>query len=265
MNAQTTGVCHLSGKFFVLTRRKTVRLDKFLATMQLGSRKEVKQFIKKGKVAVNGEITRSDKAQINEYEDQVSFEGEVIQYQKDYYYLLNKPTGVISATVDNYDETVMDLLVDEDFREDLFPVGRLDKDTEGLLVLTNDGQLAHRLLSPKKHVEKEYHATVAGVMTAEDVALFSEGLMIDQGEQCLPAKLTILSVDESAQISQISLILHEGKFHQVKRMVAAVGKEVVYLKRIRMGQLTLDESLSLGEYRALTALEVEALQQNLFF
>lgn len=238
-----------------------MRLDKFLATMKYGSRKEVKQFIKKGCVTVNGEIIRSDRYQVNEMEDQVQFEGRVIHYQTEYYYILHKPAGVISATVDNYDETVMDLLADEDFREDLFPVGRLDKDTEGLLVLTNDGQLAHQLLSPKKHVEKEYIATVSGIMTQRDIEQFATGLTIDKNEQCLPAKLTILAVDEEHETTQIALILHEGKYHQVKRMVAAVGKKVTYLKRIRMGQLKLDNSLALGEYRMLTADEIRLLQQ----
>lgn len=237
-----------------------MRLDKFLADMQLGSRKEVKSFIKKGLVQVDGKVIRSDKTQIDETKAQVIFDGEVIVYQKEFYYMLNKPAGVISATVDNYEETVVDLLADEDFREDLFPVGRLDKDTEGFLLLSNDGALAHRILSPRHHVEKEYYARIAGVMTEADVAAFTKGLVIDGGEETLPAQLTIVAVDEVSETSEIRLILHEGKFHQVKRMVQAVGKEVTYLKRIRMGQLALDPELALGEYRALTAEEVQALE-----
>lgn len=236
-----------------------MRLDKYLADMDLGSRKEVKTFIKKGLVSVNGEVVKSDKFQVKEMIDEVLFDGELITYQKDFYYLLNKPAGVISATIDDYDETVLDLFDDEAYREDLFPVGRLDKDTEGLLVITNDGALAHRLLSPKRHVEKEYYAEVAGIMTEADVQQFTEGIPMD-GEMCLPAKLMIDSVDEVNETSVIRLILHEGKFHQVKRMVQSVGKEVIYLKRIRMGNLSLDESLSLGEYRVLTAEELQLLE-----
>lgn len=237
-----------------------MRLDKFLADMNFGTRREVKGYIKKGLVTVNDQIIKSDKFHVNEKEDIVEFDGEPVNYQKNFYYLLHKPGGVISATVDNYDETVLDLFQDDDFRDDLFPVGRLDKDTEGLLLIMNDGQLAHRLLSPKKHVDKEYYAKVAGIMTSEDQEKFLEGLTIDGGEVCLPAELTIESVDEASQTSEICLILHEGKFHQVKRMVQAVGKEVTYLKRLRMGPILLDESLDLGEYRPLTQEEVTLLQ-----
>lgn len=238
-----------------------MRLDKFLADMNFGSRKEVKQLIKKGWVEVNGQVIRSDKYQVDENKDQIKVDGEQVKYQKDYYYLLNKPAGVVSATVDNFDETVLDLFSDEDFREDLFPVGRLDKDTEGLLLIMNDGQLAHRLLSPKQHVDKEYYAQVAGIMTQEDVQTFAQGMTIDGGESCLPAELSIEAVDEVKQTSEIRVILHEGKFHQVKRMVQAVGKEVTYLKRLRMGQLWLDETLPLGAYRPLTPTE-RALLEN---
>lgn len=239
-----------------------MRLDKYLADMDFGSRKEVKQFIKKGLVSVNGTVVKSDKFQVNENEDNVVFDGEPVVYQKYFYYLLNKPAGVISATIDDYDETVMDLFDDEDYRDDLFPVGRLDKDTEGLLVITNDGALAHRLLSPKRHVEKEYYAQVAGMMTPADVIAFETGLTIDGGEECLPAKLMIDTVNEVEETSEIRLILHEGKFHQVKRMVQAVGKEVNYLKRIRMGGLSLDETLDYGEHRGLTEAELVLLEQK---
>lgn len=239
-----------------------MRLDKFLADMQLGSRKEVKQRIKKGQVLVNGEVIRSDKFQVDEHKDEVIFEGETVRYQKYFYYLLNKPQGVISATVDSYEETVLDLFDDEAYRDDLFPVGRLDKDTEGFLLITNDGALAHQLLSPKRKVEKEYLAQVSGVMNAEDIERFEEGLVIDGGEICLPAKLIIDDTNPAENTSVIRLILHEGKFHQVKRMVQAVGKEVVYLKRIRMGKLTLDPTLALGEYRELTKEEIEQLSER---
>ncbi|MDB1679348.1 MULTISPECIES: pseudouridine synthase [Enterococcus] len=239
-----------------------MRLDKFLAEVGIGSRKEVKVLIKKGQIKVNEEVIKSDKFQVKEFDDQITYLDEPLVYQKDFYYVLNKPAGVISATQDNYEQTVMDLLSDEDYREDLFPVGRLDKDTEGLLILTNDGKLAHRLLSPKKHVEKEYFAKVKGVMTEEDIDSFARGLVIDKGEQTLPAQLFIDSVDHEEETSTIRLILHEGKFHQVKRMVQAVGKEVTYLKRLRMGGFLLPESLDNGEYRELTENELLQLQEQ---
>lgn len=237
-----------------------MRLDKFLADVGLGSRKEVKALIKKGHIKVNDQTIKSDKFQVDEWADQVTYEGEQFIYQKDFYYILNKPAGVISATQDNYDQTVLDLFDDTSYREDLFPVGRLDKDTEGLLVVTNDGGLAHRLLSPKKHVEKEYFAEVNGIMTEADVQTFSQGLTIDGGEETRPAQLSIVSVNSEDETSVIHLILHEGKFHQVKRMVKAVGKEVTYLKRIRMGNFLLPEDLALGEYRPMTAEEVKQLE-----
>lgn len=239
-----------------------MRLDKFLADVGLGSRKEVKGLIKKGQVTVNGKVIKSDKFQVKELTDEIAYLDEKLTYQKNFYYLLNKPAGVVSATQDNYDETVLDLLNDFDYREDLFPVGRLDKDTEGLLLITNDGALAHRLLSPKKHVEKEYFAKVTGVMTAEDVQAFSKGLVISQGEETLPAVLMIDAVNEVEETSEIRLILHEGKFHQVKRMVKAVGKEVTYLKRIRMGNVVLPADLALGEYRELTVEELAKIQEK---
>lgn len=239
-----------------------MRLDKFLAEVGIGSRKEVKVLIKKGQIKVNEEVIKSDKFQVKEFDDQITYLDEPLVYQKDFYYVLNKPAGVISATQDNYEQTVMDLLSDENYREDLFPVGRLDKDTEGLLILTNDGKLAHRLLSPKKHVEKEYFAKVKGVMTEEDIDSFARGLVIDKGEQTLPAQLFIDSIDHEEETSAIRLILHEGKFHQVKRMVQAVGKEVTYLKRLRMGGFLLPESLDNGEYRELTETELLQLQEQ---
>ncbi|QED60124.1 rRNA pseudouridine synthase [Enterococcus durans] len=239
-----------------------MRLDKFLAEVGIGSRKEVKVLIKKGQIKVNEKVIKSDKFQVKEFDDQITYLDEPLVYQKDFCYVLNKPAGVISATQDNYEQTVMDLLSDEDYREDLFPVGRLDKDTEGLLILTNDGQLAHRLLSPRKHVEKEYFAEVKGIMTAEDQQSFARGLVIDKDEQTLPAQLFIDAVDSEEETSKIRLILHEGKFHQVKRMVQAVGKEVTYLKRIRMGGFSLPNSLDNGEYRELTEAELLQLQEQ---
>lgn len=231
-----------------------MRLDKFLAEVGLGSRKEVKQLIKKGQISVNQKIEKSDKKQIDPEKDQVDYQGEILHYQEFYYYLLHKPAGVVSATEDKHDQTVMDLFSPSDYRSDLFPVGRLDKDTEGLLLITNDGKLAHDLLSPKKHVEKEYFAEVQGVMTAEDQQRFVDGFLLD-GERTLPAELLIDEVTENK--SKVRIILHEGKFHQVKRMVKACGKEVTYLKRIRMGKLLLTKELVKGAYRSLTEDELK--------
>lgn len=234
-----------------------MRLDKFLAEVGLGSRKEVKQLIKKGQISVNQKIEKSDKKQIDPEKDQVDYQGEILHYQEFYYYLLHKPAGVVSTTEDKHDQTVMDLFSPSDYRSDLFPVGRLDKNTEGLLLITNDGKLAHDLLSPKKHVEKEYFAEVQGVMTAEDQQRFVDGFLLD-GERTLPAELLIDEVTENK--SKVRIILHEGKFHQVKRMVKACGKEVTYLKRIRMGKLLLTKELVKGAYRSLTEDELKGLK-----
>ena len=202
-----------------------MRLDKFLAEVGLGSRKEVKQLIKKGQISVNQKIEKSDKKQIDPEKDQVDYQGEILHYQEFYYYLLHKPAGVVSATEDKHDQTVMDIFSPSDYRSDLFPVGRLDKNTEGLLLITNDGKLAHDLLSPKKHVEKEYFAEVQGVMTAEDQQRFVDGFLLD-GERTLPAELLIDEVTENK--SKVRIILHEGKFHQVKRQRSDLSKENSY-------------------------------------
>ncbi|PZL70023.1 16S rRNA pseudouridine(516) synthase [Enterococcus plantarum] len=239
-----------------------MRLDKFLAETGVGSRKEAKQLLKKNLVTVNDEIVKDGKTQIDEKQDIIKFAGEELTYQKYYYYLLHKPQGVISATEDKWDQTVIDLLKDEDYREDIFPVGRLDKDTEGLLLLTNDGQLAHQLLSPKKHVDKEYFAIIQGIVTEEDIRYFAAGFALTDKEQVKPSELIIESVDETNEQSEIRLTIQEGKFHQVKRMFEAVDKKVVYLKRLRMGSLWLDEELILGEYRTLTEEELEKLKLN---
>ncbi|MGX7173267.1 pseudouridine synthase [Enterococcus ratti] len=237
-----------------------MRLDKFLADVGIGSRKEVKKLIKSGKIKVNNQSIKSDKFQVREWTDEVIYENERLVYQKDFYYVLNKPAGVVSATQDNHQQTVLDLFDEKVFRRDLFPVGRLDKDTEGLLVITNDGKLAHQLLSPKNHVEKEYFAKVKGIMTQEDVLAFSKGIMIDGEEKTRPAQLLVESVDLVNDVSIVRLILHEGKFHQVKRMVKAVGKEVSYLKRVRMGNFLLPKDLTLGSYRQMTEKEVLQLK-----
>lgn len=233
-----------------------MRIDKMLANLGFGSRKEVKQLLKGGAVKVNDRLVKDAKQQVNPESDVVTLNGEVIEYKKFIYLMMNKPPGVISATEDLHDKTVIDLLGMEEQVYEPFPVGRLDKDTEGLLLLTNDGQLAHRLLSPKKHVPKMYYAVIDGVVTEEDVEAFRAGVTLDDGYLTKPGQLTII---KSGIRSEIELTITEGKFHQVKRMFQSVGKKVVYLKRMTMGPLLLDEQLELGEYRELTDEEIEQL------
>ena len=236
-----------------------MRLDKYLAEMGVGTRQEVKKQIRQGKAAVNGTVVKAADTKIDETSDEVTISGRNISYVSYEYYMLNKPAGVVSATEDRRDTTVIDL-IKEKKRKDLFPVGRLDKDTEGLLLITNDGDLAHRLLAPKKHVDKVYYAKIDGMVTEEDVNRFAEGIDIgaEEEEMTRPAKLDIM---KSAEESEIRLTIHEGKFHQVKRMFLAVGKEVTYLKRERMGTLCLDEKLKSGEYRLLTEEEIENVRK----
>ena len=236
-----------------------MRLDKYLAEMGVGTRQEVKKQIRQEKAAVNGTVVKAADTKIDETSDEVTISGRNISYVSYEYYMLNKPAGVVSATEDRRDTTVIDL-IKEKKRKDLFPVGRLDKDTEGLLLITNDGDLAHRLLAPKKHVDKVYYAKIDGMVTEEDVKRFAEGIDIgaEEEEMTRPAKLDIM---KSAEESEIRLTIHEGKFHQVKRMFLAVGKEVTYLKRERMGTLCLDENLKPGEYRLLTEEEIENVRK----
>ena len=232
-----------------------MRLDKYLADMGIGTRTEIKKYVRQGKVKVDGVVVKSPEIKVNPDVQTVSYLDQSVSYEKFEYYMLNKPAGVVSATTDEKDKTVIDLITAKK-RKDLFPVGRLDKDTEGLLLITNDGELAHRLLAPKKHVDKVYYAKVKGKVTEEDVKAFKEGVSLGQGEMARPAALEILVSDE---ISEIRLTIQEGKFHQVKRMFISVGKEVVYLKRLSMGSLGLDEKLPLGAYRPLTNKELEQL------
>lgn len=234
-----------------------MRLDKLLANMGIGSRKEVKELIKKKSVSVNGKIIKSNLSIDPEF-DRIECNGQVVEYQKYVYFMLHKPSGYLSATRDQEQKTVLDLLKTEDQARSPFPVGRLDKNTEGLLLLTNDGQLAHELLSPKKHVDKTYFAKISGFVTENDVAEFLQG--VDIGDYITkPAKLKILKVEE---VSEIEVTITEGKFHQVKRMFEAVGKEVLYLKRLTMGSLELDSTLKLGQYRALTDQEIQNILEE---
>ncbi|MFF2755386.1 pseudouridine synthase [Psychrobacillus sp. NPDC058041] len=234
-----------------------MRLDKFLAHMGFGTRREVKILVKSKAIQVNDIIVKDSSMHIKETTDQVSVYGEVVEYKEFIYLMLNKPAGVISATEDSRDQTVIDLL-DEDVRHfEPYPVGRLDKDTVGLLLLTNDGALTHRLLSPNKDVPKVYFAKIEGLVDETDIQAFVDGVTLDDGYKTKPAILNILSKGE---ISEIELSITEGKFHQVKRMFESVGKKVVYLKRLSMGALKLDESLMEGSYRELTEEELESIQ-----
>jgi len=233
-----------------------MRLDKLLSNMGYGSRKEVRQFLKNGAVRVNDETEKKSGAIINTDKDSVTLLGEPVVYREFIYLMMNKPQGVLSATEDSRDKTVVDLLSEDFTHFNPFPVGRLDKDTEGFLLLTNDGKLAHNLLSPKKNVPKTYYAHISGEVTDQDVADFQNGVVLDDGYQTKAGQLHIL---KSGETSEIELTITEGKFHQVKRMFEAVDKKVVYLKRLSMGPLSLDEALPLGTYRELTTEEVEML------
>ncbi|MCA1037846.1 rRNA pseudouridine synthase [Bacillus infantis] len=235
-----------------------MRIDKVLANLGYGSRKEVKKLLKDGSVTVNDEKIKDAKQHVDPEKDLIRINGETVEYREFIYLMMNKPPGVISATEDNRDETVIDLLEAEDLIFEPFPVGRLDKDTEGLLLITNDGQLAHRLLSPKKHVPKTYFAVIDQEVTEEDVTAFRKGVILDDGYATKPGELNIL---KSGERSDIELTITEGKFHQVKRMFEAVGKKVVYLQRLSIGPLRLDETLELGEYRELTEEELQSLME----
>lgn len=234
-----------------------MRIDKLLANMGYGSRKDVKKFLKSGKVTVNGDIIKDGKYQVEPGQETVVIFGEEVNYREFIYLMMNKPPGVVSATEDVRDETVINLLDDQDAVFQPFPVGRLDKDTEGLLLLTNDGQLAHQLLSPKKDVPKTYFAVIDSAVTYEDVEAFKNGVTLDDGYRTKPGELEVIKSDT---YSDIELTITEGKFHQVKRMFEAVGKKVIYLKRLSMGPLELDEALEPGAYRELTEEEVSILK-----
>lgn len=235
-----------------------LRLDKLLAHSGYGSRKDVKQLLKSARVVVNDKKVTSGKIHVNPEQDQVYVNDERVTYEEFVYYLLHKPAGVISATEDVRDKTVLDLLAAEDQLKSPFPVGRLDKDTEGLLLLTNDGKLAHQLLTPKNDIGKTYYAKINQPVTEADQIAFKNGVTLDDGYQTKPAELTILQSDT---ISEIELTITEGKFHQVKRMFESVGKRVIYLKRVAMEEWKLDPTLAKGKYRRLTEEEVAYLQQ----
>jgi len=231
-----------------------IRLDKFLCEMEIGTRSQVKDIVKKGMVSVDGEVIKKADYKFDETAAKVCVNGKELSYQKFYYYMLNKPQGVVSATTDNHDKTVLDLLKDAPGK-DLFPVGRLDKDTEGLLLITNDGELSHNLLSPKKHVDKTYLVETKELVTEEMILKLEQGVDIGEEKLTLPAKVKQL------EDKKIELTITEGKFHQIKRMLKAIDNEVIYLKRLSMGSLKLDKKLPLGEYRSLTEGEILGLKE----
>jgi 16S rRNA pseudouridine516 synthase len=249
---------------------ESVRLDKYLADVGIGTRSEVKSYIRKGRVQVDGVVVKESDRKIDSKTSIILFDNTRVEYDSYEYYMLNKPAGVVSATKDNISTTVVELIregtckgedseVESFVNKDLFPVGRLDKDTEGLLLVTNDGELAHRLLSPKKHVGKTYFAKVNGKVTMKDVRVFKEGIELAEDFTTLPAELNII---ESGEISSVEVTIYEGKFHQVKRMFEAVDKEVLYLKRLSMGELVLDKDLEPGEFRKLTIEELSKIKGN---
>ncbi|OEH92126.1 pseudouridine synthase [Bacillus solimangrovi] len=233
-----------------------MRIDKLLSNMGYGSRKDTKKLLKSGAVKIDDQVIKDGKFHVDPNVETVTVHGEVVNYKEFIYLMMNKPDGVISATEDLNQETVVDLLETEDFVFEPFPVGRLDKDTVGLLLLTNDGKLAHQLLSPKKHVPKVYYAKIDGHVTVKDVEAFQKGVILDDGYLTKPAKLDII---KSGEESEIELTITEGKFHQVKRMFESVDKRVTFLMRIKMGALALDETLRYGEYRELTDEEIGVL------
>lgn len=233
-----------------------MRLDKYLTKLELGSRSQVKELIKKGNIKVNNEIIKKPEFHIDEYNDKISVSDKTLNYSQFYYYMLNKPAGVLSAVTDKSEKTVMDL-IDVTPKKGLFPVGRLDKDTEGLLLITNDGELAHNLLSPGKHIDKKYYVELNGELIESDIELFQKGLDIGEKKLTKPAKLEILENRRAAYIT-----ITEGKYHQVKRMFGAINLKVTYLKRISMGELVLDKNLELGQYRPLNSQEINLLKKH---
>jgi 16S rRNA pseudouridine516 synthase len=237
--------------------KNTQRLDKILSNMGCGSRKEIKDMAKKGMIKVDEMIVKDPSQHVDPTRQEIVVNGEVITYRDKVYLMLHKPPGVISATEDSREETVVDLMP-EYKHFSLFPVGRLDKDTEGLLLLTNDGKLAHELLSPKKHIPKLYFAKIKGVVGSNDVLAVEEGIVLDDGYKTLPGQLEII---QAGDISEIQITIHEGKFHQIKRMFAALDKEVIYLKRLAMGRLQLDDNLAIGHYRELSEEELQLLKE----
>jgi 16S rRNA pseudouridine516 synthase len=235
------------------------RLDKVLANLGYGTRKEVKSLIKSGVVKVNGMLARDNSLKIDPANCKIEVAGDNIEYRKNIYILMNKPEGVVSATFDNFDETVIDILEPEYQAFKPFPVGRLDKDTRGLLIITNDGELNHRLISPKNHVDKVYYAEIDKSLDEYDVNRFKNGIVLKDGYKCMPALLHIM--ESGSDGSRVKVIIQEGKFHQIKRMFNSLGKNVVYLRRIQFGPIKLEDSLDEGKYRELSKEEIEKIKK----
>lgn len=233
-----------------------MRLDRYLANMGCGSRSEVKRIIRSGNVIVNDWSIKDESFQINPGSDIVVCWGNEVTYNEYIYLMLNKPAGVVSATEDTRERTVLDLIDPKYLNKGIFPVGRLDKDTEGLLILTNNGELGHKLLSPKMKAPKGYYAKISGIIGLEDIESFKNGIVLDDGYLTKPAKLEILS---SGEQSEVKVVITEGKYHQIKRMFQSLGKKVLYLKRLTMGNLSLDPALPIGDYRELTKKEIQIL------
>lgn len=233
-----------------------MRLDKFFSSQNLASRKEIKGLLKEGVVTVNGVLARKPEQKIDPEQDEICLQGKPLTYKKHLYLMMNKPQGVVSATNDTKQKTVLDLVPEKWFRPGLFPAGRLDKDTTGFVLLTDDGDFAHRILSPNRHIAKTYHAQITGRLTPEEQTAFEHGLVLKDGFACLPAKIRVLE-DGTEPIVEITL--WEGKYHQIKRMIAACGQRVLTLTRVKMGELALDNTLAPGECREISAEEVEKI------
>ncbi|PKM81237.1 MAG: 16S rRNA pseudouridine(516) synthase [Firmicutes bacterium HGW-Firmicutes-14] len=245
---------------------KTVRLDKFLAAAGYGSRKEIKKIVRQGKVTVNGEVIKDSSVHVAPEKDRVTVDMVEVIYRELVYLILNKPSGYITSTEDSGEPTVMEFIPEEFSHYKLFPVGRLDRDTEGLLLLTNDGKLAHDLLAPKKHIPKTYYVKVDGHVSDKHIEAFSAGIILDDGYNTMPSQLVIRAAGNAGEarltMSEVELTIYEGKFHQVKRMFAAFGMQVIYLKRIAMGQLQLDPTLNPGDIRELKPDELAMLREG---
>lgn len=237
------------------------RLDKILSNLGYGTRKQIKNIIRDGHVKIDGIVINDSSTKIDIIKSKIELDDKIIKYKKNIYIIMNKPQGVVSATYDSYDETVIDLL-DPQYRSfDPFPVGRLDKDTVGLLLITNDGEMNHRLISPKWHVNKVYYAEIDKIVEKHDIEAFKNGIVLDDGYKCMPARLDIIKTDKDG--SMVNVTIQEGKFHQVKRMFESCGKNVVYLKRIRFGTIGLDKFLKEGSYRELSKFELESIKKSL--
>jgi len=253
-------MCNILLKGLEVIPMKTMRLDKILGNMGYGSRKDLKKIIRYGLVKIDGEVAMKSSMHVDPYKSTIEINGEKVEYREHIYIMMNKPCDVISATHDNKHQTVIDLLEDRYLPFNPFPMGRLDIDTEGLLIITNDGKLAHEILSPKKHIPKTYYAHINERVTEKDIEAFKNGVVLDDGYKTMPADLKI---KESGDVTEVELIIYEGKFHQVKRMFEACNKKVIYLRRIAMGELKIDEELGLGEYRELTDDELDTLKSSI--